>query len=267
MPRPLLASRPTQRHHQSYFLQRWALFLSRSLLLYNAGPRPPVYLRPCREPCTSLAAHVPGNARRQADRRRPGSRKQHRNWSRALRVPRPPAARPSRSPCCLHRLSDAPLQPRQPRAVRPGLHAVTPLPSGPWPTRQTPARYLPSRSRPRVRDHAAWLVRSASPAHDQHMCAAVISAITFRVPLSLYKPRHRKSPFPSTRAPSHRRVIAALPHGSSKLPSPPPLPIHRRDTATATTHPSRTLFLVTGPPEGNAAARRRPLSLFQEVPV
>jgi hypothetical protein len=94
MPRPLLASRPTQRHHQSYFLQRWALFLSRSLLLYNAGPRPPVYLRPCREPCTSLAAHVPGNARRQADRRRPGSRKQHRNWSRALRVPRPPCSSP-----------------------------------------------------------------------------------------------------------------------------------------------------------------------------
>ncbi|KAG2628697.1 hypothetical protein PVAP13_3KG384554 [Panicum virgatum] len=65
------------------------LFPSRSLLLYNAGPRSPGYLRPCREPCTSLAAHVPGNARRQADRRRPGARKQHRNWSRALRVPRP----------------------------------------------------------------------------------------------------------------------------------------------------------------------------------
>jgi len=144
---------------------------------------------------------------------------------------------------------------------------VTPLHSGPWPTRQTPARHLPSRSRPRVRDHAAWLVRSASPAHDQHPCAAVISAITFRVPLSLYKPRHRKSPFPSTRAPSHHRVIAALPLRSSKLPSPPPLPVHRRDAATVTTHPSRTLFLVTGPPEGNATARRRPLSLFQEVPV
>jgi len=80
----------------------------------------------------------------------------------------------------------------------PPLHAVTPLTSGPWPTRQTPARHLPSRSRPRVRDHAAWLVRSASPAHDQHPCAAVISVITFRVPLSLYKPRHRQSPFPST---------------------------------------------------------------------
>jgi len=79
-------------------------------------------------------------------------------------------------------------------AEGPPLHAVTPLPSGPWPTRQTPARHLPSRSRPRVRDHAAWLVRSASPAHDQHPCAAVISVITFRVPLSLYKLRHRQSP-------------------------------------------------------------------------
>ena len=86
----------------------------------------------------------------------------------------------------------------EPAAEGPPLHAVTPLPSGPWPTRQTPARHLPSRSRPRVRDHAAWLVRSASPAHDQHPCAAVISVITFRVPLSLYKPRHRQSPFPST---------------------------------------------------------------------
>ena len=106
-----------------------------------------------------------------------------------------------------------------------------------------------------------------APAHDQHPCAAVISVITFRVPLSLYKPRHRQSPFPSTRTSSHRRVIAALPLGSSKLPSPPPLPVHRRDAATAASHPYRTLFLVTGPTEGTAAARRRSLSPFQEVPV
>ena len=43
-------------------------------------------------------------------------------------------------------------------AEGPPLHAVTPLPSGPWPTRQTPARHLPSRSRPRVQDQASHVV-------------------------------------------------------------------------------------------------------------
>jgi len=99
------------------------------------------------------------------------------------------------------------------------------------------------------------------------VCADDGSSCDIPVPLSLYKPRHRQSPFPSTRTSSHRRVIAALPLGSSKLPSPPPLPVHRRDAATATSHPTRTLFLITGPTEGTAAARRRSLSPFQEVPV
>ena len=98
------------------------------------------------------------------------------------------------------------------------------------------------------------------------VCADDGSSCDIPVPLSLYKPRHRQSPFPSTRTSSHRRVIAALPLGSSKLPSPPPLPVHRRDAATAASHPYRTLFLVTGPTEGTAAARRRLLLPFQEVP-
>jgi len=97
------------------------------------------------------------------------------------------------------------------------------------------------------------------------VCANDGSSCDIPVALSLYKPTHRQSPFPSTRTPSHRLSHRSPSSRSSKLPSPP-LPVHRRDAATAPSHLSRTLFLVTGPPEGTAAARRRSLSPFQEVP-
>ena len=97
------------------------------------------------------------------------------------------------------------------------------------------------------------------------VCADDGSSCDIPVPLSLYKPTHRQSPFPSTRTPSHRLSHRSPSSRSRKLPSPP-LPVHRRDAATAPSHLSRTLFLVTGPPEGTAAARRRSLSPFQEVP-
>ena len=76
----------------------------------------------------------------------------------------------------------------------------------------------------------------------------------------------RRGERPAVHAPwrkvPHCMRTPLLPPGRTE----PPLPIHWRDAATATSHPSRTLFLVTGPPEGTAAARRRSLSPFQEVP-
>ena len=91
------------------------------------------------------------------------------------------------------------------------------------------------------------------------------SSCDIPVPVSLYKPTHRQSSFPSTRTPSHRLSHRSPSSRSRKLPSPP-LPVHRRDAATALSHLSRTLFLVTGQPEGTTTARRRSLSPFQEVP-
>ena len=99
------------------------------------------------------------------------------------------------------------------------------------------------------------------------VCADDGSSCDIPVPLSLYKPRHRQSPFPSTRTSSHRRVIAALPLGSSKLPSPPPLRVLEYGTAPALSHPYLARSLVAGSPGGTAAARRRSLSPFQEDPV
>ena len=97
------------------------------------------------------------------------------------------------------------------------------------------------------------------------VCADDGSSCDIPVPLSLYKPTHCQSPFPSTRTPSHRLSHRSPSSRSRKLPSPP-LPVHRRDAATAPSHLSRTLFLVTGQPEGTTTARRRSLSPFQEVP-
>jgi len=72
------------------------------------------------------------------------------------------------------------------------------------------------------------------------VCADDGSSCDIPVPLSLYKPRHRQSPFPSTRTSSHRRVIAALPLGSSKLPPPPtscPSARRRYGTVSSISHP------------------------------
>ncbi|KAG2557526.1 hypothetical protein PVAP13_8NG216306 [Panicum virgatum] len=88
------------------------------------------------------------------------------------------------------------------------------------------------------------------------VCADDGGSCDIPVPLSLYKPTHRQSPFPSTRTPSHRLSHRSPSSRSRKLPSPP-LPVHRRDAAMAPSHLSRTLFLVTGPPEGTAISPRR----------
>ena len=88
------------------------------------------------------------------------------------------------------------------------------------------------------------------------VCADDGSSCDIPVPLSLYKPRHRQSPFPSTRTSSHRRVIAALPLGSSKLPPPPTsCPSARRRSGPISSMSRHSL--VAGPPGGSAVARRR----------